>query len=941
MINSSKGVCMRKRRLAVFTSLLATLCLAVAGLIVGTQTAYADIPESVDLILFIGQSNMAGRGNAAEATVVPEGHAYEFRAISDPTRLYPLSEPFGVNENNPTSGVNETKKTGSLVSAFCESYFAATGTPVVAVSCAQGGTGINFWDTNRPAYQDACNRLALAKKYLGENVRHTYLVWLQGETDGDNGVTAERYKKTLDEIFAAFRADVGVEQSFVIPIGAFNGASAATKAGYDVIRAAQADYCASSERATLVSTQLVDLSNYGFMTDNFHFSQVGYNIVGADAGKNAAYYAINGVAPVCEPYESQRTPLKTGGAWKEEGGRIVIAAASALENSVYASATSRYVGDVRYYWRRYNGLLDGVEQRPDNGKDWNTGTGFDRAPQLNYTVSVEETGPYYLYFLTSHPDTGGNSMLACLDGNPLLSCALGSYGKGIWQFDPGWKFEIATAGEHTLTVCAREDGIVINQIVLSKRADEAFADNTELVESDRLPIEKKGAFVEVGGKVTIDLVSALENSDAAKHVGGKGQSNGQTLDYTWEHGSNGRGMQIFPKDTMQWKPDSADKPRLSYQVDFTTTGDYYAYLYASFTDASSDSAMLGIDDATPIELARPFSSSGANRWSTETSWKITVPTVGVHTLHIYARESGANMHKLYLSQTPIDSVGANDPDISPRLVEGTPTETGGRLFIKTDDKTVTAAIEKAGEYTLYAAASGDSVSVTVGETERTEQVAANGWTNLGTFTANAGATQFAVEGEVRYLYAEHADNANVEGLETLILGDSYTHKTYWAQFDEQMAEIGAKTIGVSGSEVDNWAGRVSEFNLYAPRNIVIHLGVNDINRGESGQSCGNSIIGFIRAIQTAFPETKIFYVAICDNNSNRGKWSEYAVSNGLVQDFAAREQSVHFIDFNTEMKTHAAEMTNNGFSGDNLHMNAQGYERFSAMIKAAVRAAND
>ena len=65
------------------------------------------------------------------------------------------------------------------------------------------------------------------------------------------------------------------------------------------------------------------------------------------------------------------------------------------------------------------------------------------------------------------------------------------------------------------------------------------------------------------------------------------------------------------------------------------------------------------------------------------------------------------------------------------------------------------------------------------------------------------------------------------------------------------------------------------------------------------------------------------------------------MSNGLVQDFAAREQSVHFIDFNTEMKTHAAEMPNNGFSGDNLHMNAQGYERFSAMIKAAVRAAND
>ena len=38
-----------------------------------------------------------------------------------PTRLYPIEEPFGVNENNSESGVNENKKTGSMVSAICES----------------------------------------------------------------------------------------------------------------------------------------------------------------------------------------------------------------------------------------------------------------------------------------------------------------------------------------------------------------------------------------------------------------------------------------------------------------------------------------------------------------------------------------------------------------------------------------------------------------------------------------------------------------------------------------------------------------------------------------------------------------------------------------------------------------------------------------------------
>ena len=51
-----------------------------------------------NLFLFIGQSNMAGRGDYRKAPKAISNNLYEFRAISDPTRLYPVEEPFGVNE---------------------------------------------------------------------------------------------------------------------------------------------------------------------------------------------------------------------------------------------------------------------------------------------------------------------------------------------------------------------------------------------------------------------------------------------------------------------------------------------------------------------------------------------------------------------------------------------------------------------------------------------------------------------------------------------------------------------------------------------------------------------------------------------------------------------------------------------------------------------------
>jgi len=66
---------------------------------------------------------MAGRGVASQAPAVPESYGYEFRAMTDPTKLYPITEPFGKNENNPSSGVNESIKTGSMVSAFVNAYY--------------------------------------------------------------------------------------------------------------------------------------------------------------------------------------------------------------------------------------------------------------------------------------------------------------------------------------------------------------------------------------------------------------------------------------------------------------------------------------------------------------------------------------------------------------------------------------------------------------------------------------------------------------------------------------------------------------------------------------------------------------------------------------------------------------------------------------------------
>ena len=264
--------------------------------------------NAVDLIMFMGQSNMAGRGVTSTewsqtAPIVKEGAGYEFRAISDPTKLYTISEPFGVNENNATSGITETSKTGSMVSAFTNEYFKHTGVPIVGVSASKGGTAISWWQPDGLPLQDAISRFNSAKTWLEDNdysIRNKYMVWCQGETDGDNSTTLADYKTGfLNMVNAMFEA--GIDKCFIVRIG--NHRDNATI--YDTIIQAQTELAKETENIILASTKFDKMATLGLMKDQFHYYQHGYNLVGTETAQNVAFYANTGKEPTLYDWENQ------------------------------------------------------------------------------------------------------------------------------------------------------------------------------------------------------------------------------------------------------------------------------------------------------------------------------------------------------------------------------------------------------------------------------------------------------------------------------------------------------------------------------------------------------------------------------------------------------------------------------------------------------------
>ncbi|MBE5961330.1 MAG: sialate O-acetylesterase, partial [Lachnospiraceae bacterium] len=222
----------------------------------------------VDLAIFMGQSNMSGLGTASLAPIVSSDQALEFRAISDPARLYTLTEPFGVNENNPDGLDDHDLKTGSMVSAFASSYYDYSRTRLICVSASQGATEIKRWLPGKVFLKDAGERFQQAVLYLknhGYQIRHTFVVWCQGETDGRLQTSHTLYQNSLISI-ADYMRDLGANDFFVVRIG--NNRDDAFL--YDTIIKAQTDLCLGDSRFTMISTSFSAMAKIHMMQDKFH-----------------------------------------------------------------------------------------------------------------------------------------------------------------------------------------------------------------------------------------------------------------------------------------------------------------------------------------------------------------------------------------------------------------------------------------------------------------------------------------------------------------------------------------------------------------------------------------------------------------------------------------------------------------------------------------------
>lgn len=117
-----------------------------------------------------------------------------------------------------------------------------------------------------------------------------------------------------------------------------------------------------------------------------------------------------------------------------------------------------------------------LKATPNKGKNRKSNY-LTRSPRLDFTVWFATTGTHYVWIRGMASSKNDNSVHIGLDGNKNLPSqnmvGFGNTGKWKWSTKRGKtvaSIEIATPGAHTINVWMREDGFIVDKLVLTTNA---------------------------------------------------------------------------------------------------------------------------------------------------------------------------------------------------------------------------------------------------------------------------------------------------------------------------------------------------------------------------------------------------------------------------------------------------------------------------------------
>jgi len=181
------------------------------------------------------------------------------------------------------------------------------------------------------------------------------------------------------------------------------------------------------------------------------------------------------------------------------------------------------------------------------------------------------------------------------------------------------------------------------------------------------------------------------------------------------------------------------------------------------------------------------------------------------------------------------------------------------------------------------------------------------------------------------------ENANLSKGQIVFIGDSITDLYH---LDDYYNDLSKATYnrGIGGDTTGGVKRRL-KVSLYdiEPSEIVLMIGINDINGNKPKQEILNNYQFILNDIKTHLPSSKVFAMSILPLNETLGAVDTYK-NNQVVVDInssimeMANNLSYTYVDLYSHMIDENKQLIAS-YSDDGIHPNANGYQVWTNLLK--------
>ncbi|MBP6976763.1 MAG: hypothetical protein KBB71_00425 [Lentimicrobiaceae bacterium] len=194
-------------------------------------------------------------------------------------------------------------------------------------------------------------------------------------------------------------------------------------------------------------------------------------------------------------------------------------------------------------------------------------------------------------------------------------------------------------------------------------------------------------------------------------------------------------------------------------------------------------------------------------------------------------------------------------------------------------------------------------------------------------------TEYPFASDIRHF--KEADQQNPPPLHAILFAGSSSF-TLWKDVQDYFPEYTIINRGFGGSTLPDLIRYANDIIFpYAPRQIVIYCGENDIAASDTvfPETVTVSFISLFTLIRYRLPDVRITYISMKPSPSRWHLADKFTEANQMIREYLGSQTNTGFVNIWDKMLTEDHLPDSSLFLEDMLHMNPKGYRIWQAAIQ--------